>query len=165
MLWSVLYNRKQLLYTVAYCSIERMKYYHHRDKSRSNPEKYLTIIIDVWIRIKPNLFTTPKALQTVGKLQTHLTGVLAHTRTTGGKKVYAFYDICQWPQDMNLTSHALLSVLTDFTDRFPKVLYLQLDNAGNQNKNRYFFGLCALLVEAKVFHKVSQQQTANGFST
>jgi len=100
----------------------------------------------------PNLVTTPKALQTVSRLQTHLTSVLAHARHPGGKKVYAFYDIYQWLQDMNLTSHALLYVLTDFTEEFPEILYLQLDNAGNQNKNRYFFGLCALLVEAKIFH-------------
>lgn len=102
----------------------------------------------------PNLFTTPKALQTVNRLQTHLTGVLAHTRHLGGKKIYAFYDICLWPQDMNLTSHALLTVLTDFTEEFPEILYLQLDNAGNQNKNKYLFGLCALLVETKIFYKV-----------
>ena len=103
----------------------------------------------------PNMVTTPKALQTVSRLQTHLTGVLAHTRHPGGKKVYALYDICQWPQDMNLTSHALFYVLTDLTEEFPEILYLQLDNAGNQNKNRYFFGLYVLLVEAKIFHKAS----------
>ena len=51
---------------------------------------------------------------------------------------------------MNLTSHALLTVLTDFMEEFPEILYLQLDNAGNQNKNRYFFGLCALLVEKEI---------------
>ena len=68
--------------------------------------------------------------------------------------MFAFYDICQWPQDMNLTAHALLNVLSDFAEELPEVLYLQLDNAGNQNKNRYFFGFCAFLVEAKIFHKV-----------
>ena len=36
-------------------------------------------------------------------------------------------------------------------------LYLQLDNAGNQNKNRYILGFCALLVEKKVFRKVCSQ--------
>ena len=50
-----------------------------------------------------------------------------HTRHPGGKKIYAFYDIYQWPQDMNLTSHALLTVLTDFTEEFPEILYLQLE--------------------------------------
>jgi len=68
----------------------------------------------------PNLFTTPKTLQTMSRLQTHLTGVLAYTNSQGGKKVYAFYDICQWPQDMNLASHALMTVLTDFTEGFPE---------------------------------------------
>ena len=102
----------------------------------------------------PNLCPTPKAVQTVFRLQTHCTGVLAHTRSHKGKKAYALYDICQWPQDVNLTLHALLHVLLDFVENLPEVLYLQLDNAGNQNKNRYLLGFCALLVEKKIFRKV-----------
>jgi len=37
-----------------------------------------------------NLFTTPKALQTVSRLQTHLTGVLAHTKVQEGRKSMLF---------------------------------------------------------------------------
>jgi len=102
----------------------------------------------------PNLCPTPKAVQTVFRLQTHCTGVLAHTKSHKGKKAYALYDICQFPQDVNLTLHALIHVLLDFTENLPEVLYLQLDNAGNQNKNRYLLGFCALLVEKKIFRKV-----------
>ena len=102
----------------------------------------------------PNLCRTPKALQTTFRLQTHCTGVLAHTRAPKGKKVYAFYDICQWPQDTNITIHALLNVLLDFTEHMPEILYLQLDNAGNQNKNKYLLGFCAFLIEKRIFKKV-----------
>ena len=45
--------------------------------------------------------------------------------------------------------------LLDFTEQLPEVLYLQLDNAGNQNKNRYVLGFCAFLVESRIFRKVS----------
>ena len=131
-------DNNSMLYILNIHRCERKKYYHHCEKARNNPAKYLSIIIDGMDQNKtniPNLFTTPKALQTVSRLQTHLTGVLAYTNSQGGKKVYAFYDICQWPQDMNLTSHVLITVLTDFTEEFPEILYLQLDNAGNQNKN------------------------------
>ena len=102
----------------------------------------------------PNLCRIPKALQTTFRLQTHCTGVLAHTRAPKGKKVYAFYDICQWPQDTNITIHALLNVLLDFTEHMPEILYLQLDNAGNQNKNKYLLGFCAFLIEKRIFKKV-----------
>lgn len=102
----------------------------------------------------PNVYPTPKAVQGIFRLQTHCTGVLAHTKCPKGKKAYAFYDICQWPQDVNLTIHALLHVLLDFNENLPEILYLQLDNAGNQNKNRYLLGFCAFLVEKKIFQKV-----------
>lgn len=136
---------------------ERSKYQHHREKSRSQPHKYLTIIIDGMDQNKtnlPNLFPTPKAVQAVYRLQTHCTCVLAHTRCPKGKRAYAFYDICQWPQDTNLTIHALVHVLLDFCENMPEVLYLQLDNAGNQNKNRYLLGFCAYLLEKRIFRKV-----------
>ena len=61
------------------------------------------------------------------------------------------YDICQWPQDTNITIHALIHTILDSTEHLPEVLYLQLHNAGNQNKNRYLLGFCALLVEKKIF--------------
>ena len=100
----------------------------------------------------PSIFPTPKAVQSMFRLQTHCTGVLAHTRAPRGKKAnaYALYDIYQWPQDTNITIHALLHVLLDFTEHLPDILYLQLDNAGNQNKNRYLLGFCTLLAEKKV---------------
>lgn len=101
----------------------------------------------------PNLCQTLKALQATFRLQTDCTGVLAHTRAPKGKKVYAFYNICQWPQDTNLTIHALLNVLLDFTEHMPEILYLQLDNAGNQNKNRYLLGFCAFLSEKRIFKR------------
>lgn len=82
----------------------------------------------------PNLFPTPKAVQSVFRLQTHRTGALAHTRADKGKKAYSFYDVCQWPQNCNLTIHALLNVLVDFNEHLPEVLYLQLDNAGTRIK-------------------------------
>ena len=68
----------------------------------------------------------------------------------------AFYDIYQWPQDTNITIHALLNVLLDFTEHIPEVLYLQLDNAENQNKNRYLLEYCAFLIEKRISKKVDR---------
>ena len=36
----------------------------------------------------------------------------------------------------------------------PGVLYLQMDNCWRENKNIYVLGMCALLVQTKIFRKV-----------
>lgn len=126
---------------------ERKKYYHHREKSHAHPEKYLTIIIDGMDQSKTNvplLLKEPKSAQHLYWLRTHLSGAIIHTRSPHGKIIYAFYDIMQWPHDSNL----ILQVLNN-------ILYLQLDNCFRENKNRYVLGYCALLVQRKVFKKVT----------
>lgn len=87
------------------CRIEKKKYYSHREKARSHPEKYLTIILDGMDQNKtnlPQLLQVPKAVQKLGQLRTHLTGGLVHTRCPDGKMAFAFYDLMQWPHDCNL---------------------------------------------------------------
>ena len=37
---------------------------------------------------------------------------------------------------------------------FPKMLYLELDDCGRENKNRYVLAFLALLVEEKVFEEI-----------
>ena len=149
--------------TVPYISIfraERHKYYHHREKSRSEPQKYATIIIDGMDQSKtnlPHLTQCTKSMQNLWKLRTHLTGALLHTQATKGKLAYGFYDLLQWPHDCNITIHILLHVLQDIAKRmsiFPDILYIQLDNCYRENKNRFFFGFCALLVQLKIVKKV-----------
>ena len=92
-------------FTDLYISEERRKYYSHREKSRANPEKYLTIIIDGMDQSKtniPSLTCAPKSLQNMQGIRTHLTGALVHTRSPHGKRIYAYYDLLQYPHDSNL---------------------------------------------------------------
>ena len=102
----------------------------------------------------PALHKESKSTFNLQRLRTHLMGVLVHTRAPRGKLTYVFCDLLQWPYDGNLVVEVLLRVLGKFGNTIPHTLYLQLDNAGNQNKNRYILGFCALLVEKKVFRKV-----------
>ena len=37
---------------------------------------------------------------------------------------------------------------------FPKMLYLELDDCGRENKNRYVLAFLALLVEEEVFEEI-----------
>ena len=136
---------------------ERDCYYGHHDKARSDPDKYLTIILDGMDQNKTNLpylVCLPKSVQNLQRLRTHLTGALVHTRSPHGKIAYAFFDFLQWPHDSNLNIQVLLEVLLDFRDQLPPTLYLQLDNSARENKNRFFFSFCALLVKRGVFKKV-----------
>ena len=58
------------------------------DKSRSEPQKYATIIIDGMDQSKTNLphfIQCTKSTQNLWKLHTHLTGALLHTKSTKGK--------------------------------------------------------------------------------
>lgn len=106
----------------------------------------------------PHLTLCTKSTQNLWKLRTHLTGALLHTQSLKGKLAYGYYDLLQWPHDCNLTIHILLHVLVELAKQMcslPEVLYIQLDNCYRENKNRYFFGFCALLVQLKIVKKVT----------
>lgn len=136
---------------------ERRKYYHHREKSRNEPHKYITVILDGMDQNKtniPNLPTRPKSTQNLWRLRTHLTGGLVHTKTLKGKYAYAYYDLLQWPHNCNITLNVLLRILEDL-DTLPPTLYLQLDNCFRENKNKYLLAFCAYLVHKKLFKKVN----------
>ena len=110
----------------------------------------------------PHLTQNTKSTQNLWKLRTHLTGALLHTQTLKGKKALGYYNLLQWPHDCNLTLNIILEVLQQLSSDLqciPEVLYLQLDNCYRENKNRYVFGFCALLIRLKIFRKVFKYYT------
>ena len=138
---------------------ERKKYSLHRQKARSNPDKYVTIIIDGMDQSKTNLpclCKESKSSQPIQRLKTHLTGVLVHTRSPHRKLCYCFFDQLQWPHDSNLTATILYKVLWDFKSQkqLSPILYLQLDNTSRENKNKFILAFCAILVQFGIFKKV-----------
>lgn len=82
------------------------------------------------------------------KLQTHVTGVIVH-----GRGHHVFLDFKEVPHDSNLTINVLLQTLLKY-EKLPPTLYLQLDNCGRENKNKFVLALCCLLVELGIFKKV-----------
>ena len=109
-----------------------------------------------WIRTK-QIAQNTKSRQNLWQVQTHLTGALACAEAVKGKLAFGFYDLLQWPHDSNLTICVLLSIIQQLPKRIPEVLYLQLDNCFQENKNKYLLGFFALLVKLKVFQKVWSQ--------
>ena len=61
---------------ISFVRVERRKYQHHREKSQSDPDKYVTIIIDGMDQAKTNLPQTSiiaKSQSSLWKLRTHVT--------------------------------------------------------------------------------------------
>ena len=63
----------------------------------------------------------------------HILGVIAH-----GIGHFGFFDVHQWPHGSSLTISIIQNVLKIIKE-VPRVLYLQMDNCGRENKNRYVF--------------------------
>ena len=123
----------------------------------------MCIIIDGMDQNKTNLPSLRKAAKSTSslfRLRTHLTGVLDHTRTNHGKRVFVLMDILQWPHDSNLTASIISRVLSMHMERsngiLPPVLYIQMDNTSRENKNKYVLAYFAFLVEAGAFRKVRE---------
>lgn len=71
---------------------------------------------------------------------------------------YAFLDIMQYPHDSNLVIEVIMRILKEISEKeshLPEVLYLQLDNCFKENKNKYIFAFCSLLILKGVFKKVT----------
>lgn len=153
-LWSKLLSIAWLLIALylLFSSSERQKYYKHIRKAKSQPEKYMSVIIDGMDQhctSIPQLHPTPKALSYNDQLHTHITGALVH-----GRGQHAYIDFNEYPHDSNLTINILLNILVRYADSLPPVLYLQLDNTSRENKNRHLFSFLSLLLELNIFKKV-----------
>ena len=75
------------------------------------------MIIDEMDQAKTNLPNTKviaKSTSSLWRLQTHVSGVLVHTRAPCGKLAFAFLDLLQWPHDSNLTATLLIKALLKF---------------------------------------------------
>ena len=135
-----------LQYLVISFSAERHKYYKHILKSKTHPDKYISMIIDgkdQHTMLLPKSSINSKGLSNTWKIPTHVTGVIVHGR--GAHTLYI--DMNEVSQGSNLTINMILQVLKKYAEDVPPILYLQLDNCGRENKNKYVIGFCCLLVE------------------
>ncbi|XP_053405149.1 uncharacterized protein LOC128558899 [Mercenaria mercenaria] len=138
--------------------LERKYYYRKRDASRKNPDAYMSLIVDGMDQSKTNLphFTgrLPKNIKGTDLLKTHITGVINH----GHGGFHTYVDLNEYPHDPNLTINVLLKMLKrtaqQHMNQLPPVLYIQADNCGRENKNRYVMAFCELLVTERIFDEV-----------
>lgn len=89
---------------------EREKYAKHRNKAQKYPSRYLSVIIDGMDQEKtslPHIIANPKSMAGSYRLETHVTGIRAHGRST-----IMVIDCGQFPHDSNLTIEILLRMFT-----------------------------------------------------
>ncbi|KXJ05596.1 hypothetical protein AC249_AIPGENE17471, partial [Exaiptasia diaphana] len=135
---------------------ERRNYYMHGIKARLEPNRYLSMMLDGMDQNKtriPHFSQTTKIDDGLGKLKTHITGVLVNARSTA----YAYVDVCEYPHDPNLTINLIMSALSEEQKKqgkLPPILYLQMDNCGRENKNAAVLSFLGLLVQLELFVKV-----------
>ena len=104
-------------------------------KAKKDPTNYLSVIMDAMDQSKtmlPHFMKPSKAVDSMWKLKTHLLAVRVH-----GVGDYGYFDNFQYPHGSNLTITTLLNIICMMKDNLPQTLYLQMDNCGRENKNRY----------------------------
>ena len=120
---------------------ERDEYNKHREESTNEDTKHksVCITIDGMDHSKTNcgaLAREDKETEAASKLETHLTGVLAHGRNPG-VLAYTWYD--RFPSGSDGVTTILLDVITRIQETegsLPPTLNLWLDNCWRENKNR-----------------------------
>ena len=81
-------------------------------------------------------------------LKTHIIGVILH-----GHRNMFYLDINEFPHDPNMTCTCLVNALIERSrdNCLPPTLYLQCDNCGRENKNKYLLGfLCYLCIKGYI---------------
>ena len=134
---------------------ERGAYYMNRLRGQTQPDDYLSMIIDGANQREhsvPHANEKSHVSDKAWKIQLHLMGVIVHGRGT-----WAYTCPPHVAQGNNTTIQALWDTICDIfrkEGRLPRTLYLQLDNTTKQCKGRYVFGFLGLLVQMGVFDKI-----------
>ena len=99
----------------------------------------------------PHMKRLPKDINDECLVQMHLVGCLAYNRSVGPHVFITYPNV---HNDPNLTVTVIHRVLMSWGQRFPPVLYIQLDNTARENKNSTVFGYLSMLVNQGIFRKI-----------
>lgn len=119
---------------------EREEYYKHCSKSYetwAGKPKCITLSIDTMDHSKsdlPSFARDPKAADKVGRLHTHITGVLCHG--VGQQKCYLYTWFDRFPSGSDVVNTIITDVISRLQRPLPPTLHLQMDNCWRENKNK-----------------------------
>ena len=135
----------------AFICNERDSYYLRRLKALTEPNKYLSIIIDGSDQAAfglPHIIDKDKKTASQHKIPLHLMGALVHGRST-----YGFTYLNNVKHGTNIVIECLHRIINDMPE-LPETLFLQLDNTWKQNKNQFMIGFAGCLVQWGIFKRV-----------
>ena len=134
---------------------ERGGYYIRRETARTEPGKYLSIIIDGADAKDygvPYFCEATHSSQKLWQIPVYIIGVLVH-----GRQSHVYCVPGHFKQGANVIIDVLYRTLKAIVakgEKLPETLYLQLDNTVKQNKNRFLLGFLGMLVQAGVFKHI-----------
>jgi len=135
-------------------AVERVKLAKHREKCYKNAGRYLGICIDGMDQKKtelPHFLRCPKNMDEKYFIPIHVVGCLV---MNGILKSKVFLNYPNLHNDSNLTIHVIQHILNAWDGPLPSILYLQLDNTSQENKNKYVMAYLNMLVEKGIFEKI-----------
>ena len=140
---------------------ERIKYYHHRSKSRTNPKDSICMIMDGMDQNKTailNLKRNTSATANFTPVKMAVISILCHSHSPYCQTFT--FPAQSFPKDSSLTCELLsraIKMIKKTMGYLPPTLYLQLDNTGRENKNTTVLNFLASLIARGVFKKVPLQ--------
>jgi len=132
---------------------ERLEYYQNRDKARTFPDKYCSIIIDGADQSAfglPHWPFSTKATQKGHKIKVHLIGVLEH-KCVNDLALFTMTDEFSTGANHIIEATHRWLVRRSMEGSLPSTLFVQVDNCSRENKNRFFFAYMECLVSLGVF--------------
>lgn len=140
---------------IEFIRLKRAVYHKVRFMARIEPERFLSMIIDGMDQKKTNLpwiWPVDKAIASLMRIKTHITGVIMHGHKPSCLLFVHFLDV---PHDPNLTCHIINQSLLSLQGPIPRNFNLQLDNTSKENKNSTVLVYLAILLLKGVFDSVT----------
>lgn len=145
--------------------LERAEYARVRALATEQPNANLSVIIDGADQQKFSLpkFAVTGKRETGSAMKQKVTGVLFHGCLEKNDFLSFFTSADNVPAGANQTIDAFCRALFVLLEKRKALgniarlsdLYVQLDNTGKDNKNRYFFAFCDLLIHKGLFRRVT----------
>lgn len=134
---------------LSFIARERLEYKKKRDMSKQESSRYLSLIIDGADQSAFGLphFTVKTKSQTGHAIKVRLIGILEHAVQN---KLILLTMTDDFESGANHIIEALHVCLNDHDGDIPSTIYIQLDNCGKENKNRFLFSFLEFLVCMKV---------------
>lgn len=143
--------------------VERLEMEAKLKRAQTHPDDWTCLATD-WCNPHqmPHKSRTPKTWFTKRRLKYHVFGICNYA--TNERILFPHFE--HWTHDANLHISFLYCYLRELKEKglLRKNLMLQMDNCWRDNKNKWFFGFMAKLVDMNWFHSVEIYYLSPGHS-